>query len=271
MRRKNKNKTDNPTAASATGEPRRSGYESSDVRWAWEAVLAEYDALRREIDVLKQQLERAFTYMITAVVAIVASQAVVTSVTQRLDKHPGVYLGLAVIGLWFPLNHLLVSEDMAIAGSYLRDVVAPKLNNLARLALGVERTPDNYGTSSGEVLGWGDNVANNVPPSMRRRLSSVMAWEEFNALMRFGHRGRKLIFSPMYLLRALLLYAPAGLLFAKYLSLHPRFGTLQIVLLVVLGVASASITLALTSLSNLVRFGQRKGPFGPRRTAPVRS
>lgn len=235
-------------------------FEKSPLRFAYDVLLAEYAALRAEIETVKQQIERTYAYMFAAVGAVLASQLISDKALKTLNKNPGIYLGAALAALWFPLNNMSLSVDMTSLGTYLREVLAPKLNNLVETVAQHAQLPD--AIDPDEIIGWSQrSVARVMPEQVRITVRSPMSWEEFNPTLRLGRASRRALFIPLYIARSALLYAPSGLLVSRFIALSPDYGPLQLVLLTLIGCVACMSGVALFSLSGLVRFGRRSGPF----------
>ncbi len=193
-----------------------SNYEESCLRWNYEVLIAEFKALREEIVSVKTQIERTYTYLFALIGAIAASRLLSEKTLGVVYAHHYVFILAALLTLWFPLNHLLMSADMVVAGAYIRDFIAPKLNNIARAM--VERS----GLQSAQwdrLQGWSDDMKGNLTPaSIYDTLKKPMSWEEFAAQMRLKQMRRVWVFSPLYIARAILLYVPAMLLIYLFLE-----------------------------------------------------
>jgi hypothetical protein len=255
-------------AARSTGSPdavdppnllQLTNFESSPLRWAYDVLLAEYNALRQEFLVLRQSIENTYQYMFVAVGAILASQLISNPAIKTLNQHPTVYLGGALVSLWFPLNNLVISVDLTSAGAYVREVLAPKINHLVEY-LTTEAAREN-GIERDRLIGWNSSMSHLVTNGAPDGLRAPMSWEEFNPSLRYATRARRSILIPMYTLRSALLYAPSGILVARFVALSPTLSLLDIILLGLLGCVAVISTAALFSLSNLVSYGQRHGAF----------
>jgi hypothetical protein len=201
---------------SKEGKPNLSNYEESCLRWNYDVLLAEFRSLREEIVSVKSQIERTYTYLFALIGAIAASRLLSEKTLDVVYAHHSAFLFAALLALWFPLNHLLMSTDMVVAGSYIRDVIAPKLNLIARTM--VERSGE-PSASYDRLQGWSESIRGNLSPDeIYDDLKHPMSWEEFAAQMRLKQIRRVLIFTPLYLARAFLLYVPMALLIYLFLE-----------------------------------------------------
>jgi len=193
-----------------------SNYEESCLRWNYEVLLAEFKALREEIVSVKTQIERTYTYLFALIGAIAASRLLSEKTLDVVYAHHSAFIFAALLTLWFPLNHLLMSADMVVAGAYIRDIIAPKLNHIARTM--VERSSSPPASWDG-LQGWFDGMRGNLSSGdIYDKLKQPMSWEEFAAQMRLKQLRRVWIFSPLYVARAVLLYVPAILLIYLFLE-----------------------------------------------------
>lgn len=193
-------------------------YEESPLRWNYEVLLAEFKALREEIISVKAQIEQTYTYLFALIGAIAASRLLSEETLDVVYAHHSAFLFAALLSLWFPLNHLLMSADMIVAGAYIRDFIAPKLNHISRLM--VERSGQPPKSYDG-LQGWAESIregGNLHPDTIYETLKKPMSWEEFAAQMRLKQRRRVWIFTPLYLARTFLLYVPMALLIYLFLE-----------------------------------------------------
>jgi hypothetical protein len=196
---------------------RQEDFAHDEGRWAFEILLAEFRALRAEIVTVKTQLERTYAYLFALIGAILASQLLDVTAPAFLEEHVWIVATAALIAMWFPINHQLMSTDMILAGTYIRDVLAPKLNFLAYNS--VRRQ-----CSDGEIdarLGWSDQMKGNLQGWIYVEMSRrPMSWEQFMAYMRLGDKRRGWIFLPLYVTRGLILYVPTLALLIMYVALQ---------------------------------------------------
>ena len=88
------------------------------VRIAVDVLLAEYDCLRREIEIIKGQMERTYTYLFTLVAALIASQLIAPENMRSLESHPSLFLLAAILTLWFPVQNSSLNADMVCTFTY---------------------------------------------------------------------------------------------------------------------------------------------------------
>ena len=246
-----------PASRNTTSE--LSDYASSPLRWTYDILLTEFNGLRLEFQTLLQSVERTYGYMFAAVGAIIASQIISNPAIRTLDRHPTYYLLVALIAMWFPINNLILAVALTSGGAYIRDVLAPKINHVVELATKV--SSESSGVNVDDLIGWKSDVAELLGNESRNAVRAPMSWDNFDPLLRYLTKGRRLLLIIMYVLRSSLLYAPAALLVTRFFVLSSHLSSVQIILLVVLCAVACLNTAALSSLSNQVSFGQRRGPF----------
>jgi hypothetical protein len=190
----------------------------SGEQWAFEILLAEFTVLREEIVSVKTQLERTYAYLFALIGAIVAAKLIDEGATTFLHEHIWIVPLTALLAMWFPINHQLMSTDMILAATYIRDVLAPKLNFLAYR--NVRRITSNDDQID-EMLGWSrkmrGDLSDNIYAEMSRR---PMSWEQFMAHMRLRQSPRRFVFGPLYVARGLILYVPTLALTVFYVGLQ---------------------------------------------------
>ena len=206
--------------------------------------MAEYEALRREIDIKIQQYEQTYTYLYAFIGAVLASQFVLErfpDVERSLRGAPALYLVVALALLWFPVNAVITTVYVATAAAYITTVLGPKLTELAEHA---ERSTS-HGLSYG---GWQRQA---FPPHLRGQLR----WEAF-----LDHRFRSrwaegrlgVLMAPLALHRLMILYVPATLVLARYVAIRgsaDTAGTATVILEAFLVTAIAVTTTASAYLS----------------------
>lgn len=200
---------------------REDGFARDQRRWAFEAMLAEFKALREEIVSVKTQLERTYAYLFALIGAILASQFLDTAAPAFLEEHVWIVATAALIAMWFPINHQLMSTDMVLAGTYIRDVLAPKLNYLAYTSVSKDRLVTDREIDA--RLGWTTMTEGELKQELYRDVARrPMSWEQFMAYMRLGDSRRGWIFLPLYVTRGLILYVPALALLVIYVVLQSK-------------------------------------------------
>jgi len=235
-----------------------SDYEVSPMRWAFDAMLAEYTALREEIRQIKDQMDRTYAYLLALIGAIFASQLLSRSTEVALARHSTFYLIAALLSLWFPANNLCMAMDMNSLGAYMREVLLPKLNAIVRTAVeSASASPAN----ADMLTGWSSTVAQILPQQLRPGLNAPMAWEEFLPRVRLGPRRQQLVLAPIYSARSLLLYAPTGLLIGLFAIKVHNISAEQLCLLVLIGVFLVAAAIANVTIAGLVTFAMQRGPF----------
>lgn len=226
------------------------------------AHLAEYDALRREIDVKIQQYEQTYMYLYAFIGAVLASQFLLErfpDVEQSLRSAPALYLVVALALLWFPVNAVITTVYVAHAAAYITTVLSPKLTELAEDA---ER-----GTVHG--LSYNRWQRGTFPPPLRGQLR----WECFLDLRFRSPKadGRlSALMAPLTLHRLTILYLPAILVIVRYAAIRGSAGSanptallLEICLLAgIVVLTSASAYLSIAQLRDLAWL-RRARPLAP--------
>jgi len=197
----------------------KTDFAHDEGRWAFEILLAEFRALREEIVSVKTQLERTYAYLFALIGAILASQLLDVTASAFLEEHVWIVVTAALLAMWFPINHQLMSTDMILAGTYIRDVLAPKLNFLAYSSV-TRHSPDQDSDIDAR-LGWSDTMKGNLKDGIYLEMSRrPMSWEQFMAYMRLGDGRRGWIFLPLYVTRGIILYIPTLALLGIYIALQ---------------------------------------------------
>lgn len=255
-----------PNEEKSFSEDRLSNYETSAYRWAFDALLAEFSALRDEMITLKEQTERTYTYLLALLGAILASQFISSSWSASLNRHASIYLVVALLALWFPVNNITGAVDIIAIGLYVREILAPKLNSIIGMVAGdVEKQ---LSLDTGHLLG--------ITPELLREISrwdtsgkllAPMSWEEFLPKIRPGGQVRQLLMAPVYFTRIAFLYSPSVVLVGIFFRVRQVLGIGDIVLagltvFLMLLILSANLT-----MGSIATFSLRRGIFREKRTA----
>lgn len=232
-------------------------FEGSPLRWTFDALLAEYSALRAELQTIFEQMDRLYSYLLALVAAVLASQVLATPL-KDVDVTPAAYLAAGIVALWFPARYSSLSSGVTIIGSYIRDVIQPKIANLVSEA--TSQYAEMQDVNPEKLKGWSSNVAPIIPTAVRGRLAEPMSWETFNPLLRFSTVRSRLTI-PVFFVETALLYAPSGIFLAIYLNQVQDVNLLQMGLLGMMLVGLAICLIAQFSLAGLGAYGLRLGPF----------
>ena len=159
-------------------------YESDSLRFIYEAHLKEFEAIRNEINLRLQFEENTINYLIVLVAALLSgsqlfgSQA--ASLIETLNKYPSSYLMLSLVSLLFPLTILQHNLYVVSLGEYIRFVLSPKLNAIAKdLA--------SHSAATKEYLEWESNQFSSW-------LSGTHKWDEFRPAAQYNSRTASLLF-----------------------------------------------------------------------------
>jgi hypothetical protein len=201
--------------------PPLSNYAYSPLRWQYDAALAEFKALRDEMILTRDHMEKTHYSLLTLLGAVIASQVVSGSVTSALDRHPIVYLLTAILSFWFPANYTCLAIDMTMIGSYLRDTLGPHLRSLTTSAVAAA-SEDGFATTA-ELLALSKDIGRILPEHLRTKIVEPLGWEEWIPLQRLETRGRVPSIL-IYVLRDSFLFAPAIGLVILYFQHLQAFG-----------------------------------------------
>lgn len=110
-------------------------FETDPIRFQYDAILAEFEALRREIELRIQLTERIIDFFFILLGAIL-SAAQLSSKTgsflfEQINKFPVTYLVLAMASTWFAMSHLNHTIYTTTLGRYIELVLSPKLSYIA--------------------------------------------------------------------------------------------------------------------------------------------
>lgn len=234
-----------------------SDFESSALRWAFDAMLTEFTAIREEILKVKEQMERTYSYLLALIGAILASQFI-TGAGVKLEQHPTLYLVGALLSLWFPVNNIVMAVDMNALGGYLREILLPKLNAvvLAAARSGIHKSAD-----LNTLIGWSDEAGRILSPEMRAVVKTPMSWEEFLPMVRLGRWSQRAALAPIYLMRTAILYAPMALLVGLFVASVKQISPFQTLLIALSAAVLVSSGVATATVGGMVTFALKRGPF----------
>ena len=215
--------------------------ESDGLSLAAATHLAEFDVLRREVELKIQQFEQTYIYLYAFIGAILASQFLLErfpDLERGLRNAPIVYPAVALMLLWFPMNAVVTLTNIALLAGYIATVLSPKLTALSEH---IDRQTD-HGRA---YLAWEREA---FPTTLRGQLR----WENYLTLK--SHRrtgGVTAMMLPLSILRVGILYVPAGLVMARYVamrgasqassSLALSFEVIALLAIAIVAVASAFI------------------------------
>ncbi len=212
-------------------------WEAEPARGVLDALLAEYDALRREVEEIKAQLERTYSYLLALFGALAASQFVDTSKLGNISENQDALLVASLATLWFPLNYSLLSIDMNLLGYYLSQVLAPKINFLTSDAASRSDTGSAYLQFSDQTFG-------------KLGLGGVNSWETVRKVALYRPVNRQLVLLLLSLGRIALLYLPFSILYFRAWDIVIRKSSGPAVLTLVL-ISVDAILLAIVLVSSV--------------------
>lgn len=170
--------------------------------------MAEYESVRREIEMMIQQQERTFNYLLALVGALLASQFVVgefPEVEAALERRPELYLVVAILTLWFPIQNIILNFHIGTMAQYLRLVLMPKVNYICATA-----------AASSDLVALGDWDARNLDQD----LHGVMLWEVFRVKAQFEQRRHLVTLTPLWTFRFVILAVPGLVLIVRYVDVR---------------------------------------------------
>jgi len=110
-------------------------FETDSLRFTYESLLMEYDAVRQEILFHLQMEERSLSYLLVLIGGVVSAlqffQEQSIHLASTLNSNPVIYLALALISLLFPLTLLEHALFLADLGVYIHNVLSPKIRIIA--------------------------------------------------------------------------------------------------------------------------------------------
>jgi hypothetical protein len=201
----------------------------------WDLAMAQVASNDREIDRAIARIDQNFTYMFTVLAAFIAAQLALKGVFANFNRNPTDYLLIALLGLWFPANHVVHSIDLVTAGLWRRQVLFPTVSKFANI------------------------VARQLEDKcIRRRALALnsMDWETFRQERIFEAAPMFGIMNMLWFLKGALLYLPTIFATGRYVSLQLRASArgptwLDVALLIVLVLVSAVVLIANVRQANL--------------------
>lgn len=227
--------------------PQLLNFENDPSRFSFEVGLQYYNAARHEVDRAVQRIDQNFTYLVTVAAAVIASQIAFSDAFAVLDEHPTTYLLLVLIGLWFPINHTLLSVDLAAGGAFLRWRLLPALDKLATEALPDVNRRAGVHTAASEL--------------------ATLNWESFRSALLFERGTAYYFFNPLWFLKAGLLYTPSAAFLVRYgserlcLCIGDPISVWEYALLIVVGVTSLLNQVVNWRFGNLPRLARLGSPL----------
>jgi hypothetical protein len=186
---------------SAGGSPRESDAPPAFER---EVLLKEFDVLRQEMLQQLNNSELNYSILVAISAAILGSQIVfdhVSALHSEISVHPIILLVAALITLWFPASGITKLVNISVIAAYFNDVLIPKINFFALLDTG-ESTASEVISRPGGLAGFD---AGREP----------LMWEVYRARALYPRR-RRLILTPIGIMRSSILWVPSVLLIVFY-------------------------------------------------------
>jgi hypothetical protein len=180
----------------------RVDFERDPARFAFDLGLHHYAVAKQEVERAIQRIDQNYTYLVTVAAAVLASQIAFSGAFNVLDKRPWVYLLLAFVSLWFPINHTLLSVDLAVGGSYLRWELLPSLSAMAESAIGPTAPP----------------VRIRQPFEEAALKLARSDWESHRSDVLFAPNRAYAMLNVLWFVKGLLLYAPSLAFIGRYVD-----------------------------------------------------
>lgn len=188
------------SAGAKPGEP------DSQPAFEREVLLKEFDVLRQEMLQQLNNSELNYSILVAISAAILGSQIIfdhVSALHDEISAHPIILLVAAFITLWFPASGITKLVNISVIAAYFNDVLIPKINFFAVL--------DTNGSPAGELISRTAGL-----PGFDAGREPLM-WEVYRARALYPRR-RRLILTPIGIMRSSILWAPSVLLIIFYVQ-----------------------------------------------------
>jgi hypothetical protein len=162
---------------------------------------------------------------------------------QTLNKNPSIYLAVALSGLWFPAQNVLLNAQMTALARYLRTVLTPKVNEIVRIA-------DSRLASQHAI--WEEAY-------FAKHVLGALSWEEFRAEVQYDRSRNLLTYAPLWVFRFVILSLPSMILTARYIEVRwvssdvAWSKLLEIPLIIMLGILILGLLIGGYSEANVTR------------------
>jgi hypothetical protein len=166
--------------------------------------LKEFEVLRQEMLQQLNNSELNYSILVAVSAAILGSQIVfdhVSALKNDISTHPIILLVAAFITLWFPASGITKLVNISVIAAYFNDVLVPKINFFALL--------DTSESAASESISRSDALA--VFGAGREPLM----WEVYRAKALYPRR-RRLILTPIGIMRSSILWVPSIMLIIFY-------------------------------------------------------
>jgi hypothetical protein len=181
--------------------------EIDSLRFTYDTLMKEYEALRQEINLQIDLEERVLSYLFVLFGAVFSAAQLFyqqsVQIVTGLNQYPAIYLLLALMSLLFPLNLLERNLFMANLGKYIRDVLTPKINMILTQLAKLSQPESEY-------MIW---EADQFPDYLR----GALKWEDYR--IKTQYRGNIPTFAVIVVIRYLFASAPFLLFCLAFLSI----------------------------------------------------
>ncbi len=208
-----------------------------------------HEELRRN----RHESEQTYAFMLASIGALVASQLLLVSDAKFMVSEAFVYAIGALAALWFPARGLLSTMEMFLISTYVRDVLAPKLNNLTALAA-TEAQRQGLGQANHLMGLHSATRASSQDIEAARFPVHPMSWEEFHPWL----RKRFFVFPTLHTFVQSFLYIPMVALTWLFVVTSNRSWPAVVLLITVIGLGAVCAALHLWVYAAFVG---RRGPF----------
>ncbi len=144
-------------------------FENDPLRFIFDALLAEYEKIRNEIEIRTELQERTVNYLTLILAALISATQlfpdVINPVVDLLKSNPLIYLILAFISSYLPLSTYTQNQYIVMLASYNHEILSPKLNEIIRVA----------GNSSPSIMAYSTWEKENYVSSYK----GVMRWDAY--------------------------------------------------------------------------------------------
>jgi len=161
--------------------------------------MANYVSQQEEVSRAIARIDQNFNFMFTLSIALIASQIAWSKFFAQADSHPIYYLSFAILGLWFPVCHILYSVDLLAAGLFIRTRLLPTLRQMVEASL--ESAVEDRQQSAA-------------------RAAAMLDWESFRSTMLFRSRTAYVLMNALWFVKGGLLYLPSGLAILRYVNVY---------------------------------------------------
>jgi hypothetical protein len=182
----------------------RPGESEAQPTFERDVLLKEFDVLRQEMLQQLNNSELNYSILVAISAAILGSQIIfdhISSLHTEISAHPIILLVAAFISLWFPASGITKLVNITVIAAYFNDVLIPKINFFAVL--------DTSESAVGQLISQPSGLAGFDAGR------DPLMWEVYRAKALYPRR-RRLILTPIGIMRSSILWTPSVLLIIFY-------------------------------------------------------